>query len=208
VIATPTCPDRLGEAFALPGEWRVQIAHGTPEGIYDLSVQREAVIRGFHRGARQSWLYDPAYRSHDPAGFPVLTDAQNGGHPLVIRRDTVNTYATGDWPLRAGGGLSARRRTATPTALLDDDQPGDCLAPVDRAMNSPAMIVRGRDSGSFALSTGTSRAAPQLARWPARNLSGGHALDSRAAIRRLAEGQSSRLLPASVVNFPAHFQEF
>lgn len=208
VIATPTCPERLGEAFAPPGEWQVKITDTTPAGTYDLSVQRDAVIRGFRRGARQSWFHDPAYRSHDPSGFPILTDAQNGGHPLVIRTDTINTYATGEWPLRAGAVYRREGGTTFYTALLNDGQPGDCLAPVDRAINSPGMIVRGRDSGSFTLSSGTSLSAPQLAWWLARQLSDGHVLDSRAAIRRLAEQQSTRPAPTPVVDFPADFPEF
>lgn len=208
VIATPTCPERLGEPFAPPGEWQVQIADGAPDGDYDLSVQRDAVIRGFRRGARQSWFQDPAYRSHDAAGFPILTDAQNGGDPLVIRTDTINAYATGDRPLRAGAAYRQDGRTTIYTALLKDGQPGDCLAPVDWGMNHSCMTVRGRDSGSFSLSSGTSLAAPQMARWLARQLSEGHVLNSRAAIRRLAEQQSSRPAPTPVMDFPASFPEF
>lgn len=208
VIATPTCPERLGEPFAPPGEWRVRIAEGTPDGIYDLSCQRDEVIRGFRRGARQSRFHDPSYRSHDPSGFPILTDAQNGRDPLVIRTDTVNTYATGNRPLRAGAAWRREECDTAYTALLNDGQPGDCLAPVDRAITSPGMIVRGRDSGSFTLSTGTSLAAPQLARWLALHLSEGKVLNSRAAIRQLAEQQSSRPGPTPLVDFPTGFREF
>lgn len=207
-IALPTCPERLKEPFAPPGEWRIQIAEGTPDGLYHLSAQRDAVIRGFRRGALQSWFHDPAYRNWDARGFPILTDAQNGGDPLAIRADTVNTYATGDWPLRGGSAYRRNERATVPTALLNDTQPGDCLAPVDQAENNACMIVRGRDSGSFALSSGTSLAAPQLARWMALQLSQGKVLDSRAAIRRLAESQSARHAPTPVVDFPARFPEF
>lgn len=208
VIAVPTCPERLGEAFAPPGEWQVRIADASPEGVYDLAAQRDEVIRGFRRGARQSWFHDPAYRSHDPSGFPILTDAQNGGDPKVIRTDTVNAYATGERPLR-GGAIYRREGTTTPyTALLNDGQPGDCLVPVDRAIGSPGMILRGRDSGSFELSSGTSMAAPQLARWLGGELSDGHRPGSRAAIRHLAENQSARPAPTPILDFPTRFPEF
>ncbi|MDQ1901320.1 hypothetical protein RAH32_12795 [Paracoccus sp. WLY502] len=208
VIAVPTCPERLGEAFAPPGEWRVRIADASPGGIYDLAAQRDEVIRGFRRGARQSWFHDPGYRSHEPSGFPILTDAQNGGDPSVIRTDTVNAYATGERPLR-GGAIHRHEGTTTPySALLNDGQPGDCLVPVDRAINSPGMILRGRDSGSFEISSGTSMAAPQLARWLARQLSDGQRPGSRAAIRQLAENQSARPAPTPVLDFPTRFPEF
>ncbi|WP_295042373.1 hypothetical protein [uncultured Paracoccus sp.] len=208
VIASPTCPERLGDPFVPPGEWRIRIAEETPDGIYDLSVQRDAVIRGFRGGAQQSWFHDPGYRSQDERGFPILTDARNGGDPLVIRADTVNTYATGDRPLRAGSAYRQGAQTTVTTALLGNLQPGDCLAPVDGATNNAGMIVCGRDSGSFALSSGTSLAAPQLARWMAMHLSQGKVLDSRAAIRRLAGGQQARPDQAPLVDIPARFREF
>lgn len=188
VIATPTCPERLGQPFAPPGEWRVGIAGGDPGAAYDIMAQRDEVIRGFRRGARQSWFHDPAYRSHDEAGFPILTDARNGGDPLVIRRGTVNSYATGGRTLRAGAVYLGTEQDAAYGALLEDGQPGDCLAPVDRSVNAGAMIVRGRGSGSFTLASGTSLAAPQLARWLAGQLSQGAVLDGRQAVRDQARG--------------------
>ena len=219
VIATPTCPERLGDPFAPPGEWRVGIAKGLSGARHDLSVQRDAVIRGFRRGARQSWFHDPAYRSHDPSGFPIPSDDKNGGPSLVIRQDTINTYATGDWPLRAGAVCGQGNDAAIYTALLDADRlggdikPGDCMVPVDRARNSPGMIVCGRDSGSFTLASGTSLAAPQLTRWLARQLSEGKTPAGRAAIRRLAwnEKTLNQILPSTatpVIGLSARFKDY
>lgn len=208
VIATPTCPDSPGRPFAPPGEWRVRIARGSAKGVYDLSIQRDEVIRGFGGGARQSRFDDPDYRSHDAAGRPIRTDAQNGGHPLVIRKDTVNSYATGKQPLRAGAVYRSDLEPTLYTGLLDDGQAGDVLAPVDSSMNRPAMIVRGRDSGSFNLAVGTSLAAPQLARWLAGQLSAGKTPDSRKAIRDLAHRQAARPEPTPVLDFPTAFPEF
>lgn len=208
VIATPTCPEKPGQPFAPSGEWQVAIPYGMDGKTYDVSAQRDEVIRGFRKAARQSWFHDPAYRSHDEAGRPILTDSQNGGDPRVIRRDTVNTYATGRWPLRAGAVYRGTSRPAAYTSLLPDGQPGDCLADVDRSMNGPGMIVRGRDSGTFHLATGTSMAAPQLARWLARQLSEGERPASRAAIRALAEQQATRPAQTPIVDFPARFGEY
>ncbi|TBN40396.1 hypothetical protein EYE42_08345 [Paracoccus subflavus] len=182
VIALPTCPERLGEPFAPPGEWKIAIPRNAPAGIYDLSAQRDEVIRGYRGGARQSWFYDPAYRSHDPAGWPILTDAENGGRPKVIRTDTVNAYATGERPLRAGAAYGRSGRTTPYVGLLKTGLPGDCLAAVDRSPTDGGMIVRGRDSGSFGLASGTSLAGPQLARWLAEVLAGNASPLDRAAI--------------------------
>ncbi|MTE00753.1 hypothetical protein GIY56_10665 [Paracoccus sp. YIM 132242] len=208
VIATPTCPERLGEPFAPPGEWRVEIAGSHGDAIYDVTAQRDEVIRGFRRGARQSWFRDPAYRSHTEAGFPILTDAQNGGDPLVIRKGTVNSYATGSRTLRAGAIYRHTEQDTAYGALLNDGQPGDCLAPVDRSVNSDSMIVRGRGSGSFALASGTSLAAPQLARWLAVQLSGGAALEGRQAIRNQAQQQFGTQGQPPILPLAAHFRDF
>jgi hypothetical protein len=197
----------------------VGIAKSSSGARHDLSVQRDAVIRGFRRGARQSWFHDPAYRSHDPSGFPIPSDDKNGGPSLVIRRDTINTYATGDWPLRAGAVCGQGNDAAIYTALLDADRlggdikPGDCMVPVDRARNSPGMIVCGRDSGSFTLASGTSLAAPQLTRWLARQLSEGKTPADRAAIRRLAwnEKTLNQILPSTatpVIGLSARFKDY
>lgn len=207
VIAIPTCPERLGEPFAPPGEWQVGIAQNMPEGDYDLSAQRDEVIRGFRKAARQSWFHDLDYRAYDQAGRPILTDQENGGNPKVIRADTVNTYATGEWPLRAGAVYRQTRAATIYCSLLPDGQPGDCLAPVDTSVNHSSMIVRGRDSGGFTLTSGTSMAAPQLARWLAGQLAGGQRPDSRAAIRALAT-QPGSPDPTPIVDFPTGFGEF
>ncbi|MCZ0961379.1 hypothetical protein [Paracoccus benzoatiresistens] len=212
VIALPTCPERLGEPFAPPGEWRVGIAGSDSDDgsqqVYDVTAQRDEVIRGFRRGARQSWFHDPAYRSHDESGFPILTDAQNGGDPLVIRRDTVNSYATGRLTLRAGAVYRQTGQGTDYAALLANGEGGDCLAPVDRSVNSSSMIVRGRNSGSFTLASGTSLAAPQLARWLAGRLSEDPDLDVRQAIRDQAGRQGA--IPGQPPTLPlaTPFREF
>lgn len=187
VIGLPTRPECPGEPFAPPGEWTITIPGDAPPGDYDLSAQRDEVIRGYRGGARQSWFHDPAYRSHDPAGRPILTDADNGAPCAVIRRDTINTYATGDRPLRAGAAYAQGGRTTPYTALLDNGRPGDCRARVDRSAAAGGMIVRGRDSGDFGLASGTSLAAPQLGQWLADTLAGSTAPLDRAAIVALAE---------------------
>lgn len=212
VIASPTCPERLGESFTPPGAWQVGISPGAPGGIYDLSAQRDEVIRGFRRGARQSWFHDPAYRGEDEAGRPIAEDAANGGAPRIIRAGTINSYATGAGTLRAGASYRGTKRATIYTSLLDDGQPGDCLAPVDHSVTTPWMIVRGRNSGSFTRSLGTSLAAPQLARWLAGQMEDGLAPKTRQAIRALAQqqfgGQPNPPADPPVVQFPARFPEF
>lgn len=79
---------------------------------------------------------------------------------------------------------------------------------MDGSINKPLMIVRGRDSGSFALASGTSLAALQLARWLALQLSQGTVLKGRQEVRDLARQQfRGQNEPPIVQVFPG-FPEF
>lgn len=208
VIVMPTCPERLGEPFAPPGEWRIGIAAGLPDAVYDLSVQRDELIRGFHREARQSWLHDDAYRVYDEAGRLIETDADNGAPSKVLRAGTFNAYAGGRRTLRAGAALENDARLLPYCSLLPNGQGGDCLAPVDRALTQPGMITRGRTSGSFGLMSGTSMAAPQMVRWLAGQLAQGAVAGNRAVIRNLAESQSSHPAPTPILDGLGRFRPF
>ncbi|MCF3974363.1 hypothetical protein L1965_11850 [Paracoccus sp. EGI L200073] len=208
VMINPTCPERLGEPFAPPGNWRIAIAGSAPAGEYEICVQRDEVIRGFRSGARQSWLIDPAYRVHDEAGRLILTDAENGGAPKVLRSRTLNAYAGGRRSLRAGAVDAQRRSLISYCSLLHDGQGGDCLAVVDCAITQPGMVVSGRSSGAFGLLSGTSLAAPQLARWLATQLSAGASVTNRSAIRALAETLSETPGPTPVLPALRQFPEF
>ncbi|WP_207471576.1 hypothetical protein [Paracoccus fontiphilus] len=210
VMAAPTCPERPGEVFASPGDWRVGIGESDDGRVYDLSTQRDEAIRGFRSGARQSWFSDPAYRSRNEAGFAIPFDPKKSGKARIIRAGTVNTYATGDCPLRAGAAYRSTGGATVYGALLASGKAGDCLAPVDRSMNNTGMIVRGRGSGSFTLASGTSMAAPQATRWLAGKLSEGHRPDGRAAIARLARDQFGGKAEPPVLSEPepTRFPEF
>ncbi|MDP5307004.1 hypothetical protein [Paracoccus spongiarum] len=189
VIIMPTCPERLGEPYAPSGEWRIGVAAGSPAGDYDLTVQRDEVIRGFHREARQSWLHDGVYQVYDEAGRLVLNDPQPNPGGKVLRRGTFNGYAGGRHSLRAGAVDQLSRKPLPYCSMLKDGQGGDCMTPVDRAITQPGMTASGRGSGSFGLMSGTSMAAPQLARWVAAQMAQGAALDDRAAVRAHAAAQ-------------------
>lgn len=208
VIALPTRPERPGEDYGPPGEWQITVPGDAPPGDYDLSAQRDEVIRGYRGGARQSWFHDPDYRSHDPAGRPILTDAGNGGNSKVIRDDTVNTYATGERPLRAGAAHGRSGQTAPYAALLKGGMPGDCRAPVDRSPAAGGMTVRGRDSGGFGLASGTSLAAPQLARWLADILAGNTGSMDRAALIARAQADFGAAPDGPVIRPDVRFRDF
>lgn len=217
VMINPTCPERLGEPFAPPGEWRVGIAASAVGSSYEICVQRDEVIRGFRGGARQSWLVDPAYRVYDEAGRVIDTDADNGGNPLVLRSGTYNAYAGGARSLRAGSTVLRMNKlppyipaeSVSPyCSLLKNDEGGDCLMLVDRAITQPGMLTSGRNSGSYGMMSGTSMAAPQLTRWLAGQLAAGERPADRAAIRTLAETAAVLAIPTPVLPAKAAFTEY
>lgn len=82
------------------------------------------------------------------------------------------------------------------------------MAKVDQSVLHGYAITRGRISGSFALSSGTSIAAPSVTRWLAGQLASGAVLPDRRAIR-VAAGASNTVLDAPPpilgenVTFPA-----
>ena len=192
LIVAPTCPAAVGDSWAPPGRWGLALVQG--DGDHAVSVQRDDVLRGFPREARQSWLSQPAYADMDARGFPVLLDPRATGPARVQRADTVNAYATGRHGLRVGA-VDRSGRGLAYASLIGAAQGGDLLACVDRSQARPGMIVRGRTSGSFAVMSGSSMAAPQATRWLAGHLADGARPDSRAAIIRLAQGATDVPVP-------------
>lgn len=194
LIAAPTQPGPEGGDWAPPGRWRIAL-DGPPGPCWALSVQRDEVLRGYPREARQSWLDDGCYRDQDDRGWPILRDPP-GGPTRVQRGDTVNAYATGRRVLRAG---AVARRGGGPmpyASLIGADLGGDVLVPVDRSSCHPGMIVRGRTSGGFAIMSGSSMAAPWASRWLAGQLARGARPADRQAVAALAGPGPCPVLPA------------
>lgn len=220
IIALPTCPRHLDEPFAPPGEWRIGIAADAPAGDYDLSIQRDEVIRGFRHEARQSWLQDTRYRRFDPSEWPVLTDKDNGGQPFVRRGGTVNAYGCGTMPVRAGAFYHKARsrfgdRTKTDDTLasdycshLMDGTGGDVMARVDQSLLHEYRVVRGQGSGSFVRASGTSVAAPMVTRWLATRLADGADFPDRNAIRQAAKATTAATAPDPILSKNMQFGPF
>lgn len=192
LIVAPTCPAQIGDNWAPPGRWQLTLVQG--DGDHAVSVQRDDVLRGFPREARQSWLRQPAYTDLDNRGFPVLLDPPDDSPARVQRADTVNAYATGRHGLRVGA-VDRRGQGMAYASLIGAAQRGDLLACVDRSQAMPGMIVRGRTSGSFGLMSGSSMAAPQATRWLAAHLANGARPENRAAILSLASGSADGPTP-------------
>ncbi|MBU2957226.1 hypothetical protein [Paracoccus sp. C2R09] len=185
VILDPTCPERPGDPWLTAGQWGISIAPGSSPGDYALSLQRDDVLRGFPREARQSRLVDPAYHELRPDGFPIPFDPV-GGAAAVQRSDTINAYATGSRTLRAGVVDHQFDRCVIYNSLIDREIGGDVMVRIDSAPFDDGMIVRGRGSGSFAIMSGSSLAAPWVSRWLAGRMAAGARPGTRQEMIALA----------------------
>ena len=188
VVLQPTCPDKPDEAWIKPGLWHLSLPADAAPGLHDVSIQRDEVLRGFPREARQSRLYGPDYRDRDQAERTVDHDPDSRALGRVQRADTVNAYATGRRTLRAGAVSLREGRAVEYNSLIGTDRAGDLLVPVDRAICHQGMGICGRGSGSFSMMSGSSLAAPQVTRWLATALGKGARPGNRAAVQALAGG--------------------
>ena len=189
LVLEPTCPDKLGQGWIAPGLWQLSLPEDATPGDHAISLQRDEVLRGFPREARQSRLYDPAYRDRDDTDRAMSHDPRDQAANRVQRGDTINAYATGSRTLRAGVVTRREGNVADYNSLIGADLAGDMLIAVDRAVCHAGMPICGRGSGSFSMMSGSSLAAPQVTRWLAGQLAQGARPADRGAIRTLAGGQ-------------------
>lgn len=195
LVLEPTCPDRLGQGWIAPGMWHLSLPADAAPGDHAISLQRDEVLRGFPREARQSRLHDPAYRDRDDTDRAILLDPEGQASNRVQRGDTVNAYATGRRTLRAGVVTRREGSVANYNSLIGADHAGDLLVAVDRGVCHAGMSICGRGSGSFSVMSGSSLAAPQVTRWLAEQLAQGARPADRAAVQALAGGQTDGPTP-------------
>ncbi|MCU0925081.1 MAG: hypothetical protein MUF44_03275, partial [Hydrogenophaga sp.] len=176
LAVAPTFSHRAEVTTAPFGLWQVTITNqGLNPLVLDAHVERDDVAMGTHTGARQSYLEDACY---DTSGGleSFIDDPLN---PTPVRRSgTFNSLSTGARTVAVGGirhAASAFDPFVRYSPRLPDPDPGrpqrpgvkllpDRLAVSDD--NAVLWGVRGAGSrsGSVVRLTGTSSAAPQVAR--------------------------------------------
>jgi len=195
--------------IAPPGVWTVTLHNVslTPDQPVQLWIQRDDTPYGYPVLGRQSYFDDPSYvrfrkrgLALKPQGHDVEEDSdpeQVASPSHVQRAGSVNGIATGAEVIVAGGyhrkELVLAKYSAgepiTPTRDIalnpDFRKPDAALVSEDSRVHS-GVLAAGSRSGSMVSFTGTSVAAPQLARWTADNLSAG-VLPDRGAVRDQAQ---------------------
>lgn len=198
IITMPTCPGEPDGHYAPSGDWHIRIDAGAQPGKYEISVQRDEIIPGFHREARQSMLIDPDYEPLMENGF-VRREDPVPPHARVRRSGTISAYCGGAEVIRIGAvegtDIAPARRASIYSGHLRDNDNGDVQAIADRSADAAGVLVCGRNSGSRWLCSGTSIASPQITRWLAGEMAAGNRPTDRPAVIDLARDAQGILPP-------------
>lgn len=136
-------------------------------GEVELFVQRDDSIDGLRSGGRQARFGHASYRRFDDAGREIERDPDRVASP-IRRARSVNAYATGRNAWRVGGSFD-RDGSVVPysglgTIGVPRPSEGDVLAPSDRSRTLGGVPVKSFFGGAGLRESGTSVAAPQIAR--------------------------------------------
>ncbi|MEM6889299.1 MAG: hypothetical protein AAF636_14295 [Pseudomonadota bacterium] len=166
-----------------PGDLLIRFPEATDS--LNLCIQRDDSLDGLRSGGRQARFLDDSYETHDTSGRPLETDTNF--RSLITRSGTINALACGEHVWRSGGTYLRHSQAAVPYSGMDwagssRNLYGDAMGPCDQ---SPFLSGRSVDSvagGAPALMSGTSLAAPYLARKIANYISANGIHSSRSDI--------------------------
>ncbi|GGX42466.1 hypothetical protein GCM10007385_07670 [Tateyamaria omphalii] len=140
-------------------------------GGLQLWVQRDEDFGGARTGARQSYFIDPRNALYADDGRLAETDSQSA---MVRRFGTMSGMATGQHVLRVGGYDESTLRAARYSCAGALRTKGDDMLPAgaqvqlsaasERSFTQPGIVSAGTRSGTYIAQSGTSSAAPQVAR--------------------------------------------
>jgi len=177
-IAIRLTTDDQGGPVVPSGLWLIKIKNTTERVLHniDLRVHRDDVGMFARTGARQSYFDHPEYERFDSSGRTInderLDDQARddklrryGSWTRVTRQGTLSTYACAEGVLAVGG---YRRSDNQPAAYSSAGRVGgrtpDLAAISEESPAIPGVLAAGTYSGSVAILSGTSVAAPQVTR--------------------------------------------
>ena len=178
-------PEDAAPGVAPAGLWTLRLCRADPgfKGRVNVRIQRDDAPHGYPIRGRQAYFDHPAYARFDRLGRPLERDdspeqAAMGVCP-VKRRGSLNAIATGKSVIVAGGFRRRFEDAAGPIApyspgepltapaggaLPADTRKPDAVLPSDDSQVQAGLLAAGTASGSRVAFSGTSVAAPQLAR--------------------------------------------
>lgn len=174
IALAPTEPDDASLCAAPAGRWTFGLAK---VGGADLTapvgcrIQRDFNPFGYGRGARQSYFDDPLDERFTEDGAP--SRVENPASAFVRRFGTLNGIATHAHVTVVSGYYGDTGRATEYAGAGRRRSPGSSAGPGDVRISAASddstalrgMLAAGTRSGSTARLSGTSMAAPQIARW-------------------------------------------
>lgn len=199
----PTVPDNPTLPSSSSGIWTVRLGHlhdVVQHGPITCRIQRDINPFGYALGARQSYFDEPDDEAFDASGHRPLGD--NPAGVFVRRFGSLNGLATHDAVTVVGGFVATSQRPALYSAAGRHRTPQSSSgrvhlsAPSDASSALEGVLAAGARSGAVFRMSGTSMAAPQVARAAAiaylTEPSPAHApsdCDSGQELLRLLDGQ-------------------
>lgn len=172
----PTDPCGTDRTPAPPGAWLVAFRAKVPPGErLEAWIQRDTPPLGYRPRGQQSYFDDAKYDRFDEKGdFQDLDNDRS----TVKRRGSLSAIATAPRLVVAGGyryrdGRPALYSAAASKTMRDPN----AMALSDTSRHLGGILAAGTRSGSRVAISGTSVAAPQVARRLARKLAGLHPVD-------------------------------
>ncbi|CAH1665847.1 conserved hypothetical protein [Hyphomicrobiales bacterium] len=167
----PTTPDNPTLPSTSSGTWTVRLGHlhgVARHGPITCRIQRDINPFGYALGARQSYFDDPGDEAFEASGHRPLGD--NPAGVFVRRFGTLNGLATHDAVAVVGGFVADSRTPALYSAagkyptLPSGAGRVHVSAPADASSALEGVLAGGTRSGAVVRMSGTSMAAPQVAR--------------------------------------------
>jgi len=173
----PTASIEAGSTLAPVGSWQIEITgpKAKADEAVEVWVQRDETLVGFRPNGRQAHFDSKDYQRFDRLGAPLAVDPLDSTCP-VRRTGTLSGYATRESTLVIGGltqsnGLMSDYSATGPTPDKHHPQPQpDASARSDDSPAFPGVLSAGSRSGSMVRLSGTSVAAPRVARYLANSM--------------------------------------
>lgn len=175
VSIRPTAGPQGDPGATPPGLWRLRVRRhaDAPAGAIQMRLRRDETLPGSRIGGRQARFVDPEYRHLDRFGAPLPVDPACDRSP-IRRAGTLSSFACGAAPVVVAGYVEQSAElsdysSAGPLAPRDRPpavprQGPDLAAKADQSVFLRGVISAGNRSGSWARMSGTSTAAPRVAR--------------------------------------------
>jgi hypothetical protein len=208
IALCPTLNHDDAPRAARPGAYHLTLtrtAAGT--ATVDVDVQRDDTPSSFPQYGRQAYLDDPFVGALDPETFDF--SMPDSAHSLVTFKGTLSAHATAQDPSVIVVGGAYDRHAFAPAALYAASaETLNCGAPAlsaicEETRAHPGSMASGLFSGSVSLFSGTSMAAPRVARAIVDRLIAGQPHDIPALLGAPVTGSPDPRLGAGVMPYAA-----